>query len=285
MIIIKMSKIKIGKDKIMKHKRLLSLAIFFSGSFVLYNAAFADSQDDIAKQLANPVAALISVPIQANYDQNYGANDNGSVWRINIQPVLPFSISKDWNLISRTILPVIDQEDIPIDGAGESGLGDISQSFFFSPKKPTSNGFIWGVGPILLLNSATDKALGSEKWGIGPTGVILRQTGSWTYGMLANHIESFAGEDSRADISATFIQPFISYVTKTKTTFSISSESTYDWKNEKWSVPVIVNVAQLLKIGNQLLSVGGGVRYWAEGPDNGPEDWGFRLQVTFLIPN
>jgi len=269
----------------MKHKRLISLAFFLSVSLVLYNTAFADSQDDIAQQLANPVAALISVPVQANYDQNYGANDNGSVWRINIQPVIPFSISKDWNLISRTILPVIDQNDIPFDGAGESGLGDISQSFFFSPQKPTSNGFIWGAGPILLLNSATDKVLGSEKWGIGPTGVVLRQMDSWTYGLLANHIESFAGEDNRADISATFIQPFISYITKTKTTFSITTESTYDWEGEQWSVPINFSVLQLLKIGNQILSVGGGVRYWAESPDNGPEDWGLRLQVTFLIPN
>ena len=122
------------------------------------------------------------------------------------------------------------------------------------------------------------------KWGIGPTGVVLKQVGSWTIGGLVNHIESFAGEDDRADISATFIQPFISYITKTKTTIGLSLESTYDWDNTQWTVPINFTVYQLLKIGSQIIQVGGGIRYWAEAPDNGPEDWGARLQLTFLFP-
>ncbi len=246
-------------------------------------SVFADDAD-LAKKLANPVAALISVPIQANYDDNYGAADQGSVWKINIQPVIPFTLSENWNLISRTILPIIDQNDIPALGMGESGIGDIVQSLFFSPKAPTSGGLIWGVGPVFLLPSATDEMLGGEKWGIGPTGVVLKQVGPWTIGALVNHIESFAGEDDRADISATFIQPFISYITKTKTTISLGLESTYDWDNTQWTVPINFTVYQLLKIGSQIIQVGGGVRYWAESPDGGPEDWGARLQLTFLFP-
>lgn len=147
------------------------------------------------------------MPIQANYDENIGKNRDGSVWRTNVQPVIPFSIGDDWNLISRTIVPMIDQDDIPTKGQGESGVGDVLQSLFFSPKAPTESGIIWGVGPAILMDTASDDALGAEKWGIGPTAVALKQNGPWTAGMLANHIESFDGNKDRNDISATFLQP------------------------------------------------------------------------------
>jgi hypothetical protein len=193
-------------------------------------------------------------------------------------------LNEDWNVISRTILPIIDQDDVPAVGLGESGIGDITQSLFFSPKEPTAGGFIWGVGPVFVLPTASDNALGGEKWGVGPTGVVLKQEGPWTFGMLANHIESFAGDDDRNYVSASFIQPFISYITKTKTTIGLNTESTYDWNSEEWSVPINFTVSQLLKIGPQIIQVGGGVRYWADSPDAGPEDWGIRLQLTFLFP-
>lgn len=243
-----------------------------------------DSETDIAQQLSNPVAALISVPIQMNYDSNFGLDDGGTIVRINVQPVIPISISDEWNLISRTILPIIDQNDFPFDGYSEFGLGDTVQSFFFSPKAPTSGGWIWGAGPVLLAATATDEFLGSEKWGIGPTAVVLKQSGPWTFGALANHIESFAGESDRADISATFLQPFVTYVTPKQTTWAFNTESTYDWENRKWAVPLNITVSQLLRRGNQLVQIGGGVRYWATAPDGGPEGWGFRLQLTLLYP-
>lgn len=248
-------------------------------------AAVAETdQADLAMKLANPVASLISVPFQYNYDENYGPTEDGSVERLNIQPVIPFSIGKDWDLITRTIIPLIDQDDIPVNGQGESGLGDIVASQFFSPKAPNAEGWIWGVGPVWLLPTASDDALGGEKYGAGPTGVALKQVGPWTYGVLANHIWSFAGEDSREQISATFLQPFLAYVTSTKTTFSLNTESTYDWKDEEWSVPVNVGVSQMLKIGPQILQVQLGARYWADSPPGGADDWGLRLAVTLLYP-
>jgi hypothetical protein len=162
---------------------------------------------------------------------DFGLDDEVAVLRINVQPVIPFSIGPGWNLISRTILPILDFDDVPIPGTSEFGLGDTVQSLFFSPKAPTAGGWIWGAG-----------------------------------------------------VSATFIQPFLTYATPTQTTFALNTESTYDWETNKWSVPINLTAAQVMRFGNQLVQIGGGFRYWIATPDTGPEDWGLRLQFTLLFP-
>ncbi len=146
----------------------------------------AGDDTELAKKLSNPIANLISVPLQFNYDKGFGPKDAG-VLRLNVQPVIPITLNEDWNLITRTIIPLVYQES-PADGIdSQFGLGDTVQSFFFSPKQPF-NGWIWGVGPVFNWPTATDDQLGSEKWGAGPTIVVLKQESGWTYGMLANHI-------------------------------------------------------------------------------------------------
>jgi hypothetical protein len=245
--------------------------------------AQSDGQD-LASDLANPISSLISVPFQANYDENFGADEQGEVWRINIQPVIPLSLNDDWNVISRTIVPILEQDDVPTSGLDESGLGDTLQSFFLSPVDPTEDGWIWGAGPALLLPTASHDRLGADQWGLGPTAVVLRQSNSWTYGVLANHIESIAGDDDRADVSATFVQPFVSYITKSHTTFSLNFESTYDWESDEACIPINLTVQQLLKVGSQPIQVGVGLRYHVDSPDAGAERWGVRLQVTLLLP-
>lgn len=246
-------------------------------------AAAATSAADLAKELANPVAALISVPLQLNYDGDIGPARGGSRWLLNIQPVVPVSLSADWNLISRTILPVVWQDEVAPGAGSQSGIGDIVQSLFFSPKEPTAGGLIWGVGPVLLVPSGSDDLLSAKKWGLGPTGVVLKQQGPWTYGALANHIWSVGGSGSQ-DISTTFVQPFVSYTLPTAWSFTLNTESTYDWERSQWAVPVNFVVSKVARLGDQLVSVGGGARYWADGPDSGPHGWGFRLVVTFLFP-
>jgi hypothetical protein len=243
-----------------------------------------DDSQELTKQLANPIAALTLVPFQVDYNEGIGVGGNGQNWTTKIQPVVPFSLNDDWNLISRTILPVIDQQDVISPGSSQFGLGDTVQSLFFSPNEPGPFGEVFGIGLVTLLPTTTDDLLGSEKWGLGPTAIALKQQGGWTYGGLVNHIESVGGASDRADVSATFIQPFLSYATEKQTTFSISSEATYDWQSEQWSVPINLEVKQLLKIGKAPIQIGAGLRYWADSPDNGPQGWGARITATLIFP-
>jgi hypothetical protein len=183
---------------------------------------------------------------------------------------------------------VITQNDVFGNSGTQSGIGDITPTLFFSPKAPTAGGLIWGVGPVFLLRTASDELLGGEKWGAGPSVVLLEQTGDhWTYGMLANHIWSFAGDDDRADISSTFLQPFLSKGIGNGRTLGISSEATYNWEGpggERWKVPINAYYSQVVKIGSQMVNLRGGVRGYATTPfDNGP-DWGLRFEANFLFP-
>jgi hypothetical protein len=248
------------------------------------------------------------VPIQFNYDSNIGPNRDGNGLRINIQPVIPFKLDSNWTLISRTILPVIYQDDIAPNSGTQFGLGDTVQSFFFSPAPvPLGGGanFIWGAGPVFLLPTGTDPLLTARDFGAGPTAVALVQKGSWTVGVLSNHIWSIGnksasaslacddyaclgdpadGAPTAAAISATFIQPFISKTTKDAWTFGLNTESTYDWIAGKWTIPVNATVSKLTAFGSQPVSLGVGVRYWAETPEGGPHGFGARAVITFLFP-
>ena len=244
--------------------------------------AEAAAAAELAKQLSNPVAALISVPMQSNFDYGAGPDGDGFQYKLNIQPVIPITLNDDWNLISRTIVPYVYQ-DKWINTSSQSGLSDTVQSLFFSPKEPTSGGWIWAVGPVFLLPTATDDLLGTEKWGAGPTALVLKQENGWTYGVLANHLWSFAGNSNRAEVDATFLQPFLTYTTKKQTTYGLNTESTYDWINSQWTVPLNLSISQLLKIGGKPVSLLLGGRYYAEKSDNGP-DWGLRFQITLLFP-
>ncbi len=211
---------------------------------------------DLANQLSNPLASLISVPIQFNYNRGYGPADGEQVL-VNIQPVIPITLNENWNLISRTILPVIYQDDLAGPSGSQFGLGDTTQSLWLSPKKPTSFGLIWGVGPVIYIPTSTDSLLGVGEWGAGPTVVGLVQKGHWTIGGLANHIWTFENDD----INSTFVQPFLSYTTPTAWTFSLNTESSYNWNDNDWAIPINAMVAKLVNIHGQRVQFQLGARY------------------------
>lgn len=256
---------------------------FLSFGFALLGGTAVLAQDDadaLAQQLSNPVASLISVPVQFNYDAGYASGGWRSV--TNVQPVIPISISEDWNLISRTIVPVIFQEDISAIGQSDEGIGDVLATAFFSPKAPTKNGLIWGVGPVASLPvGATNLSL--DRWLLGPSAVFLKQDGPWTYGALINQVWDVGGSGN-ADVNAAFVQPFLAWGgLGDGQTLTVNSESTYDWNSSQLTMPINVVYSKVNKIGDQLVSYAIGGRVYLDKPTGGP-DWGLRIVVTFLFP-
>lgn len=266
----------------MAKKSKLFVAMITAGIVAGTNAYAEQSNYEIAKKLANTIASIISVNFQFNYDSNIGANE-GDRYSVYVQPLIPFSLNDEWNIISRTYLPVVWQNDIFPGAGSQSGIGNSTQSIFFTPKEPTERGWIWGAGPVVQIPTASNDLIGGDQWGLGPTAVILKQDKRWTYGGLFNHIWSIA-QDNNAPISSTFIQPVLAYSTNTGITYTLKAESTYNWESEEWSVPINANIAKVTKWVNQVVSYGGIVRYWVESPNGGPEGWGAHLMLTFVFP-
>ncbi len=264
------------------HRMMTRALPFVAGSLLPITISAQDMERNLAQELTNPIASLYTLPVQLNFDRGLGLTGDGSQEVLNIQPLIPFSLNEDWHLISRTILPFMHQEDVAWKGQDESGMGDILQSLFLSPSETPEHGWIWGVGPAVSLPTATRDVFGIDSWALGPTAVALKTKGPWTVGVLANHLWSLDG--GSASYNGSYVEPWVSYVTPTNTTISLSTEAIYDWNSEDLALPLNFIVDQLVMFGDQPVSIGATAKYWADSASGGPEGWGLRLQVTLIWP-
>lgn len=248
---------------------------------VVISVKAQDEAAELAKKLANPIASLISVPLQNNTD--YGIGDGkGARNTLNIQPVIPVSVSKEWNMITRVVIPVVTQYNITAPGEKQSGLGDAVMSAFFSPKN--SEKLTWGVGPALLLPIGTNDYLTTKKFGVGPTAVALKQMNGWTLGGLINQIWSVAGNADRPDVSQMFVQPFVVYNWKSGAGIGANMEWTQNWKASTGTVWLNPTISAVTSLGKQKTQFVVGPRLNIAAPDGAKADLGWRAVVIFLFP-
>ncbi len=240
------------------------------------------SDAHLAQQLQNPIAALINVPFQNNFDFNGGPGNDGFNYTVNFQPIIPFRLSEDWTLVTRTIVPFTHTERYFPDH--ESGLGDITQSFFFSPRV-SRPGLTIGFGPAFLYPSATNSFLASRQWGAGPTAIAVQQAGAWTFGMMGNHLWNVADSGDRGArprLNQTLIQPFVSHTFGNGFSLIATSEMTYDWTGRQWTIPIGGGFSQLVKLGDLPVNLGLQARWYPEAPSTYAE-WGVRFVATFVL--
>ena len=279
------------------YPRKRTLSVLANSLIILIAASFAlavegdgiiepgeDKSEELRRAAQNPVADLISFPIQNNTNFKFGPLEKTQNVT-NIQPVVPFHLNEDWLLISRTIAPIIYQPEFVRGQGSEFGLGDINQAIFFTPRKPSR--FIWGAGPIFLLPTATDKRLGADKWGAGPAAVGLTIRGPWVFGALAQNIWSFAGDRKRDDVNQFLLQYFVNYNMANGWYLTSSPVVTANWKadsGDKWTIPFGGGVGKLLRLGKLPVNASIQAYYNAEKPDNLGPDWTLRFQMQFLFP-
>jgi len=267
----------------MQMKTICSLAALCLVAALMATPLWAEEGDNeaLAKAAQNPLEKMVSVPFQDNINFNYGPQ-GGLQNILNIQPVIPFSLSSDWNLITRTIMPLISQPAFAPGQDSQFGLGDIQMSLFLSPSGAKE--FVWGVGVIAQLPTHTDSSLGSPLWGIGPSVAALRFDGPWVYGVLVNNLWSLgSGKDSYDNF---LLQPFVNYnFGKTGTYLTSSPIVTANWKTGQWIVPLGGGVGQIFRIFGKL-PVNGQLQafYNVVNPDNLGPEWQLRFQLQFLFP-
>ena len=227
----------------------------------------------------NPMVSYTNVLFQWDYFNKLGPTDH--YLALNIQPSVPFHLNDKLDLVSLSDIPINSEMKMIYPNSQPMALGDIQEDILFSQ---TNTGNIYaGFGPVFLFPTASTPRYGSEKWGIGPAMQLAVFEANRNYGLLANHIWSFAGNPNRNDISQTFLNPWLTYTIDPTTNAGIQTESYYNWLTNKWQIPLEGYYNKFLSINNQLVKLGFFVLYWPVAPDYYP-NWSLRFNLTLIFP-
>src|SRR6476661_3107312 len=270
------------KMRIMKQAFIILLCVLLNGLMLFAQEKPTVSAQEVADKLSNPVSGMISVPLQGNLDYGIGSY-NGSKYTTNIQPVVPINLNRKLNLITRYIVPLVDQRDLSAENTNQFGLSDATVSAFFTPVEK-KHGVIWAVGPAFLIPIGTSDLLSSRKWGIVPTALLLKQSNGLTYGFLVNQIWSVAGDKNRSDINQMFLQPTFAKNFKSGAGLGLSSEINFNWQTGSTTADLIPTVSGVTRYGKQVVSMSVGPRIPMAGPASSRPDWGLRASLTFVFP-
>ncbi len=252
-------------------------------SIVSVATAFAEPEEassaDLAAAAQNPLASMISLPFQNNTTFDMDPGDE-TLNVLNIQPVWPFKVSKDWNLITRTIIPIVSQPDFP--NSNREGIGDTSVTGWLSPTKPINNWTV-GVGPVLSIPTATRSSLGADQFGGGVSAVGVYIKKPWVAGALVNNVWGMENTDN---LNTFLFQYFVNYNLPKGWYLVTAPVITADWNarsGQKWIVPFGGGVGKLIKVGNLPINANAQVYRNVEKPSN-YGDWSLRLQLQFMFP-
>lgn len=264
---------------------LLGLALLAQEPQAKTPEEIQQEEEQLLKQLANPLSAMASVATLLDFDYHIGPGEDGHRTTLSFQPTVPLSLGEQWSIVSRSVLPVVYQEEITPGAGSQAGIGDLTEAVYAAKMEPGPRGWVWGAGPIVQIPIGSEDLLTNKKWSLGPSIAFVKQQDDLTYGLIASQLWSIGGSGQRPDVNVGLYSPFLTYQSTGLWNLELQVPFTYDFNAHQWTVPVLLTIEKLVSFQKVPVTISFGVRYWAEGPQSSPHDLAFRFGLTLAFPN
>jgi hypothetical protein len=227
---------------------------------------------------------MASIATTLDFDYHIGPGEDGHRTTVSFQPTVPLHLGEFWNVVSRSNIPVIYQEEIKPGAGSQYGFGDLTEALYLAKVQPGPRGWVWGAGPIIQIPIGTEDLLTNEKFSLGPSAAFVKQQDDFTYGLIASQLWSIGGSSQRPGVNVGLYSPFVTYRSENLWNLTLQVPVTYDFNGHQWTVPVLLEADKLVSFRQIPITISFGVRYWAEGPTSSPHDLSFRFGLTLAFP-